>query len=30
VLIDALERCVPDAEVRRAILVTNAERLYGF
>lgn len=29
-LIAALERCVPDPEVRRRILVTNPERLYGF
>ena len=29
-LIEALRRCVPDAELRRRILVTNAERLYGF
>ncbi len=29
-LIAALERSVPDPEVRRKILVTNPERLYGF
>lgn len=30
VLVRALLRCAPDAEVRRRILVANAERLYGF
>jgi 2-pyrone-4,6-dicarboxylate lactonase len=30
VLVEALERCVPDAAVRRKILVSNPERLYGF
>jgi 2-pyrone-4,6-dicarboxylate lactonase len=29
-LLAAFERCVPDLEVRRKILVSNPERLYGF
>jgi predicted TIM-barrel fold metal-dependent hydrolase len=30
VLLDLLARAVPDAQKRRAILVTNPEQLYGF
>src|SRR5204862_6215897 len=29
-LLDLLARAVPDADTRRAILVTNPEELYGF
>ena len=30
VLMDLFRRCVPDAEVRRKILVDNPVKLYGF